>query len=803
MSVIRAALLSPPFTAYHYALPNTPPAAGMLPGLRVAVPLGNTIRAAVLLPCEPDWDIVAGSAGAPPEGVTLKPVIWPLERAPLFSPGHLDVLRQLALRQGMLLGQVLASVLPAGLKVADIRYRIQGLPKLRSIRPRELATSADALRQTLAEAWQAGTMQPEAAFRETQFCWLSQDPPWPVRPAAFNQLKILEHLWEHGPTPRPALLAVLGDGSRESLTRLVDRGLVRQGLTPPGQTAEDAEDAGDGVLDPACVLAGSPPPPTLSEEQTSALGSLSAALHRWQGETQLLYGVTGSGKTTVYLALARECLAAGRSVLLLAPEIALACNLRSAAALAFPEAEIVFHHGSQTPARREAQFRRLAGRKKGDPPVVVVGARSALFLPLRDLGLIVLDEEHDASFKQEERLPYQAKELGYVLARRFGALLLLGSATPDIKSFHAAQTGALPMAVLPHRHGAAQLPAIDFVDIKTTAFDQLLAPQTLAMLDETIARGEQAIILLNRRGYAPAMYCQDCGHVLRCPQCQIGLTYHKGRERMLCHYCGEGIPWPCLCPQCGGISFLPMGEGTQRLEEMLAQRLKHTAGVLRLDRDAARRPGRLEEILAAFARKEAQVLVGTQMLSKGHNFPDVTQVVVADADMGLNLPDFRAAERSFQLLMQVAGRAGRGDKPGRVAVQTRDASHYCFEFLKQHDYQGFFEAELERRKKWRYPPFVKLGLIRVSFPAEWEGHAAALSTLAARSREAGREHGVLVMGPAPAPLPMLQGRKRFHLLLKGEDWTRLRRAFAALKPLQALHEGALRLTLDLDPLDMM
>ncbi|WP_027193386.1 replication restart helicase PriA [Megalodesulfovibrio gigas] len=793
MNAQRAALLSPPFLAYHYRIPDTPPAAGFLPGMRVAVPLGNTVRAAVLLPQDAGWDTAAGTALTPPEGIALKPVAWPLERVPLFSAAHLDVLRQLALRQGMLLGQVLASVLPAGLKVADIRYRLQGIPKLRSLRIRDVAAADAALRQTLSRAWEAGAMQPEAAFRETQFCWLSQDPPWPVRPAAVNQLKILEYLWEHGPVPVPVLLAALGDGVRESLRRLVDVGLVRQGLVPPGQQEEE--------MDPACVLAGAPPPPTLNEEQAAALASLSEALHRWQGETRLLYGVTGSGKTTVYLALARECLRAGRSVVLLAPEIALACNLRSAAAQAFPEAELIFHHGSQTPARREAQFRKLAGRGEGDAPVIVVGARSALFLPLHDLGLIVLDEEHDASFKQEERLPYQAKELGYVMARRFGALLLLGSATPDIKSFHAAQTGALPMAGLTRRHGGAQLPAIEFVDIKgLSSFDQLLAPQTMAMVEETVRRGEQAIILLNRRGYAPAMYCQDCGHVLRCPQCQIGLTYHKGRERMLCHYCGEGVPWPCLCPQCGGISFLPLGEGTQRMEEVLTRHLGRDTTVLRLDRDAARRPGRLEEILSAFARKEAQVLVGTQMLSKGHDFPDVTQVVVADADMGLNLPDFRAAERTFQLLMQVSGRAGRGDKPGRVAIQTRDASHYCFEHLKTHDYQGFFEEELARRKKWRYPPFVKLGLVRVSFPAEWEGHAAALAALAGRSREAGREHGVQVMGPAPAPLPMLQGRKRFHLLFKGEDWSRLRAVFAALKPLQ---DDTLRLTLDLDPLDMM
>ncbi len=791
MSVVRAALLSPPFLAYHYALPETPSATWFAPGTRVAVPLGNTLRAAVLLPDSPDWDTVAGTAATPPEGVTLKEVIWPLDRFPFFGEAQLDILRDLALRQGLRLGQVLMSILPAGLKQADGRYRLQGLGRKRRTSIKEIQKGDKAFRQELATAWEAGFMHPDAVYRETVYSWLSQDPPWPVRPAAVNQFKILEHLWEQGPTPTPALLATLGKNMSPSLTKLVDRGLVRQGPNPPGQV-----DDADGV----CVLEAVPPPRSLSEEQQTALEDLRQAMLTWQGGARLLYGVTGSGKTTVYLALARECLAAGRSVLLLAPEIALACNLRSAVAQAVPEAEVLFHHGSQTAARREQQFRRLAARGEGDVPVIVVGARSSMFLPIRDLGLIVLDEEHDASFKQEERLPYQAKELGFVMAKRLGALLLLGSATPDVKSYHAAQQGQLPMAALTSRYGAAQMPGIDFVSIKgVSSFDTLLAPLSMTLVKDAITRGEQAIILLNRRGYAPSMFCQDCGHIMRCQQCQIGLTYHKGRERLLCHYCGDGVPWPCLCPQCGGISFLPLGEGTQRMEEQLVQQLGED-NVLRLDRDAARRPGRLEDILTAFANKEAQVLVGTQVLSKGHDFPDVTQVVVADADMGLNLPDFRAAERTFQLLMQVAGRAGRGQKPGRVAIQTRDPSHYCFDYLKNHDYQGFFEAEIERRRKWKYPPFVKLGLVRISFPAEWDGHAQALGELAKRSRDAAKELGVQVMGPAPAPLTMLQGRKRFHLLLKGEDWTKLRQVFAALKP---LHGDALRLSLDLDPLDML
>ena len=342
--------------------------------------------------------------------------------------------------------------------------------------------------------------------------------------------------------------------------------------------------------------------------------------------------------------------------------MALALKLRRDASHRIPDFPIFLFHGYQSPSRREQIFRELAARKK---PCLVVGTRSSLFLPLPHPGLIVLDEEHDSSFKQDEGLHYQAKEVAWYRASRNRALLLLGSATPDVKTFHAAEQGLFPRADLPHRVGGGSLPAIELIDIRRNSSRSLLAPASVETLRETVLRGEQAVVLLNRRGYSPLMYCLDCGQTARCPHCDIGLTYHKRREQLVCHYCGHTRPFPSPCPRCGGLQYLPMGEGTERLEERLAGEeligaLPPGGRILRLDRDSTRRPGSMEEILNAFARQEAQVLIGTQMLSKGHHFPHVTLALIADADLGLNLPDYRAAERTFELLLQSAGRAGRG-----------------------------------------------------------------------------------------------------------------------------------------------
>jgi primosomal protein N' (replication factor Y) len=538
---------------------------------------------------------------------------------------------------------------------------------------------------------------------------------------------------------------------------------------------------------------------TLTPHQWEAFSALREAAHSGKAETHLLFGITGSGKTAVYLELARDTLNRGRSVLLLAPEVALALKLRNDAEQALPGATRIFYHGYQSPAAREGTFRSLLDKSE---PVLVVGTRSALFLPLENVGLIILDEEHDASFKQDEGFAYQAKEVAWFRIKHDNALLLLGSATPDLKTFHAVAQGRIPLHTLAERAGNSALPEIRLVRLPRdkTAPDPF-AEETRQALSDTVRRGEQAVILLNRRGYAPLMYCLACGATAKCPSCDIGLAYHKGRERLLCHYCGYSTPFPSPCATCNGLHFLPMGEGTEKLEEQLAALLSPGTGVLRLDKDSTRRPGRMEEILGSFARKEAAVLVGTQMLSKGHHFPDVTLAVAVDADIGLNLPDYRAAERSFQLLLQSAGRAGRGDRPGTVIIQTRDPQHYCWQFVQHADYEGFFARELALRESRRYPPFVRLALIRISYPRDADGAEEDVAALGALLRGKARELGVTALGPAPAPLPVLKGRRRFHCLLKGMDWTSLRAVYATA--FASSVKGHLRIALDIDPVNML
>lgn len=782
-----AALLSPPFATLTYlasADPASPPAQPPRPGMRFLAPVGNSWRVVVVVrPQDPPLK----EDGTP---LPLKPLLWPLEREPLLSADYMAMIEQLALRQMRSPGQILGALLPLPLRSAQVKFIVPRKGRHQTLSARDLARLDSQQRTQCVADWQEGRMRVrEAAVQAQEVATVAHDPPWPVRPVAKKQLAVLEYLWERGGAPRKMLLADLGEGARSALATLLERGLVTLGAPQPSEFNDDvSSQAGEVVF---------------TKEQREAMDGehgLAQALDSDKGETRLLFGVTGSGKTAVYLELARRCLHKGRSVYLLAPEIALAQNLRRATGGSFYGAPVLFYHGSLSPQERVRLFRRAAEAKG---PVLVVGARSGLFLPAPSPGCVVLDEEHDSSFKQDERLPYQAKEVAFFMMQQHKGLLLLGSATPDVKTFYAASQGHAASLALTQRISDCGLPAIDLADIRSLSpTEHLLAPDTVTSLKETLSRGEQAIIMLNRRGYSPLMYCLDCGRVAQCPQCEIALTYHKGRERLVCHYCGESQPYPLICGGCGGCNYLPMGEGTQRLEETLETVLPHDAGILRLDRDSTRRPGRMEEILQAFARREAQVLVGTQMLSKGHHFPDVTLVVVADGDLGLNLPDYRATERTFQLLVQVAGRAGRGDKPGRVLIQTRDVNNPCWRFVQSCDYQGFYENELALRRKRNYPPFVKLGMVRISYPVAWEQGGAVMSGLARSLREAGKAGGAQVLGPAPAPLKTLKGRKRFHCLLKAQDWQAIRQIYAAVA---REYSGGqeLRLSLDLDPVDML
>lgn len=790
--MLSISLLSPPYATLSYAVPSWLPEAEWKNGQRVVVPLGKggMLRVGIVVGVEEGTVLK--------EGVDLKECLWPLEREPILGTEYLLMVKQLALRHMVTEGEVLGGILPAGLRTSKVRLRVLDGGKPRTIALRDIYKMPDVEKVQIGALWQQGAVEVfDSSFdaEEQEQCSLLVDPPWTVRPSAKRQIEILDHLHAHGVVSRTRLLQDLGKGVSAALNTLAERGLIRIGPHEEGVCSACAEDeSGECSTFNKNGF-------TLLPEQQEAFDQFTGLLDTAKPETGLLYGITGSGKTVVYLELAAEVLARGSSVMLLAPEVALACKLEKALRDRFPEEEIFFYNGYQSPAEREKTFRALAERKEA---CIIVGTRSALFLPSPPLGTIVLDEEHDTSFKQDEGLVYQAKEVAFYRVGQSKGLLVLGSATPDVKTFYAVGQKAVSMSVMKKRAGEGRLPDVTLLNIKNLKrADGILAAECKALIRATVERGEQVVILLNRRGYSPLMYCLDCGQVARCPHCEIGLTYHKERERLVCHYCGHSVAYPVVCSKCNGLHYLPMGEGTEKLEEHLAEILPSGTKILRLDRDSTRRPGKMQRILDAFANQEAQVLVGTQMLSKGHHFPNVTLAVVADGDLGLNLPDYRAAERTFQLLVQASGRAGRGEKRGQVLIQTRDPEHYCWQFVGSADYDGFYAEEIERRRRRKYPPFVKLALIRASFPMDWGGKGMEwIESLSELGRAFGKEHDVKVLGHTPSPLPLLRGRKRFQWTLKSDSWISIRTLYYAMR--KAVPRGSkLRLSLDIDPVNML
>ncbi|MBU1001667.1 MAG: primosomal protein N' [Proteobacteria bacterium] len=786
----HVALPSAPYTTLTYTEPTYLPASAWGAGMRVLVPVGGSTRMGILVKrlSERPNDL--------PESVVLKDLLWPVEREALLSANYMALAENLAARQMEPTGRVLEILLPGGVRAVRFTFRLydKGFPA--RLTPKDLRGLSPAELQTLAVLWAESRMTVAATRRhekQQEFCSLTQDPPWPIRPTAKRQMEICEYLWDNGPTARPVITSEFGAGATQPLNALISNGLVAVGAAPDYNEPEVC------LFEPEVGLGDGDGAPQLTEEQALALDDLAAALAGETPQVRLVHGVTGSGKTLVYLRLAEQAVAAGRSVLLLAPEVALACSLYRAAAQHFPGRSVRLYHGYQPPSRREQTFMEVAA---SSGPEIIVGTRSALFLPLADPAFIVLDEEHDGSFKQEERLAYQAKEVAHFLVSRSGGLLVLGSATPDVKTFQAVEQGAISKVSMPTRVGGNALPPVEFVDLRETpAQEGPFAPLSAELLRATVARGEQAVIMLNRRGYAPVMYCLDCAKVARCSNCDVGLTYHKSRERLVCHYCGAAESFPRIC-ECGGASYLPMGEGTENVEEALAHLLPPDAGVLRLDRDSTRRPGRMEQILADFGAGKAKVLVGTQMLSKGHHFPNVTLVIVVDGDLGLNVPDYRAAERMFQLMVQVSGRAGRGARPGRVLIQTRTPEHYCWQFVKRVDYEGFFKHEVALRQKYSYPPFTHLALLRMNYPADFGNGEQAIMELVKVLGVLGKEQNIRVLGPAPSPIGLLRGRKRYQCLLKGGDWSAIRGLYAEVRKRLSPH-SKIRVSLDLDPVNML
>ena len=543
---------------------------------------------------------------------------------------------------------------------------------------------------------------------------------------------------------------------------------------------------------------------TLTAAQHAATAAIGEALARDTHASLVLHGVTGSGKTEVFLAAGERAVAAGRDVILLVPEIGLTHQLLDRVRGRFGAAVAVLHSGL-APRERWTEWRRVASGEAR----VVVGARSAVFAPVRRLGLVVVDEEHDPAYKQEEGLRYNARDLAVVRARLAGAVAVLASATPSAETFHAARDGRHVLLELPQRPTAHSLPAVALVDLRGRAYDgsrtRLLSDELRAALEANLAAGRQTLVFLNRRGFAVYLQCAACGAAVSCPHCSVSLTWHRSAGALVCHHCRHHRRTPARCPDCGAPSLEPFGVGTEQIETAL-RACYPLAAVERLDRDAAQRAGAQRRILKAWRAGETDILVGTQMVSKGHDVPGVTLVAVLLADLSLNVPDFRAGERTFQLLVQVAGRAGRGDAPGRVVVQTLRPDHPSLAAAVTHDYAGFMTAELARRRELGYPPFTRLVNVRV------EGRDATVveqtaRDLAARLRRRARELGLpesAVLGPAPPPLERVRGRWRWQVLLRASDVRALRALARAARAADAeTRRARLRLLIDVDPYSLL
>jgi primosomal protein N' (replication factor Y) len=579
--------------------------------------------------------------------------------------------------------------------------------------------------------------------------------------------------------------------TRDILARLAARGLVT--LTSEAEDRDPFERAAlpDQAPDPARQL---------TPEQQAAFEQLAALADSGEFRAALLHGVTGSGKTEIYLRLARAVQRRGRQVLLMVPEIALTPSVTALFRGTFGD-RVAIQHSALSDGERHDQWHRI---RRGDVDLVI-GTRSAVFAPLTRLGLIVVDEEHDTSYKQEETPRYHGRDVAIVRATREGALVVLGSATPSMETYQNAASGKYAHATLERRILDRPLAAVRLVNMRAEYADQgpdvIISRDLASAIADRLTRREQTLVLLNRRGYATAVFCRQCGDTFDCPNCTISLTVHRARTgwRARCHYCNYSMMVPKACRKCAAPYLERAGFGTEKVEEQLVEAFPD-ARIARVDRDSVRRKGALASLLGRFAAGELDVLVGTQMIAKGHDFPRVTLVGVVSADVGLGLADFRAAERTFQLLTQVAGRAGRGDRTGEAIIQTIYPDHYSIQLACRQDYRAFFERELAYRRGMRYPPMVAL-INTVVRGRSLEEAMQTAAEIVRRIEPATAASGLTVLGPAPAPLVRLRGEHRAQFLLKGARRGDMRRALEAA--LAAMPNVRRRVTVDVDPLTVL
>ena len=736
---VAVAFPEAPFGPFDYRIPDEL-SSQIKPGMRVVVPLGKGNREIV------GYTLSIQISNHPK--ALLKPVLRVIDPHPLCNASLLQLIQWMSRYYLVPVGQVFEAAVPAGVRAgAGTRNQTLLKPTLKAAEDLLVKSLPIKQRQTLQQLILAD------------------------EPLSLDQLKNL---------------AQCSEGVIKKLRELEFIEAYTERVMQFGK--ESVPEVHQRVL-----------PPALSSDQRIALKTIHAAIDSGEHETILLHGVTGSGKTEVYMQAMEQVISYGRQAIVLVPEISLTPQTRSRFQNRFGSVAVL--HSNMSGPERHYQWKRIAE----GAVQVVVGPRSAIFAPTPYLGLIILDEEHENTFKQESQPRYHARDVALHRASLERIPLVLGSATPSLETFHRATTGRYKLVSLPRRILNRPLPEVTTIDLRSNRIDVDRGSISRPLLDaigRTMAEKGQTILLLNRRGFATSIQCPSCGFVVSCPDCDLPLTHHREGSKAVCHYCDYTIAAPQVCPQCGFDAIRLAGLGTQKLEMEVQSRFPE-AVIARMDSDTMKKPGSHERVLADFRSGRVQILMGTQMIAKGLDFPNVLLVGVINADTALHFPDFRASERTFQLVTQVAGRTGRGDRAGEVLVQTYSPDHPAILAACKHDYRAFSELELQQREQFGYPPYASLARIIMRGPVQLEAEEFAEELIKKVQLEISRTGApVRVLGPAPPPISKLRGHYRFQAMLISKDAAALNAVLARLQS-TTKPSGENLYLIDIDPIDML
>jgi len=781
---VEVALPLPPRQTFTYKIRRDDADRVQL-GSRVLVPFSNRTLTGYVVALHPTLDAELGI-----EESTVKSITQLVDETPLVNEEILALTRWTADYYAASWGEMLKASLPAGVNTTVVQYvSITDDGRQHLLRTRSLKSARDQILKRLSLVDEIsrvdlekefGSASAKRAIRESNRSGFvnirdhaESEKVKPKRRKAVKvlpapegekepteaQQRILDRLRENGGEMTFTDLLEQADAGASSINTLAKRGWLEIFTT---EVRRDPF-AGTAIAEHEKIV--------LNPEQSFVLSEITKGLATSAFRAFLLHGVTGSGKTEVYIRAMREALDAGRSSLMLVPEIALTPVFSRRLRAVFGS-DVAILHSNLSQGERYDEWRRI----RRSEARVVIGTRSAIFAPLSDIGLIIVDEEHDTSYRQNESPFYSARDVAVMRANLAGAVVVLGSATPSLESYHNSHSGKYQYLQLQNRIGNRPLAKAELIDMrevfKKAGKDVVLSPELIESIQQTHARGEQSIILLNRRGFSQFVLCRSCGERLRCKNCDITLTYHRHDAKLVCHYCGFKAGTPKVCPFCQSEFLYFIGHGTEQVEEILRKQFP-LLNIARIDRDTMAKRGQMSKTLLAFDSGEIDMLVGTQMLAKGHDFHNVTLVGVISVDIGLGLPDFRSAERTFQILTQVAGRAGRGQLPGRVLIQTYYPEHYALRYASDQDYEGFYNEEVRFRSQLSYPPFIVLASILIKNTDE--DSAKRNASIVRNSLDAANpDKTCRILGPAPASLSRLKGEYRIQILVKSSSRKQLR-----------------------------